>query len=38
MKLKAPKAGYSATALAVLDALDATSLREKRDEQNNTAQ
>jgi hypothetical protein len=38
MKLKAPQAGYSATALAVLDALDATSLREKRDEQNNTAQ
>lgn len=33
---KAPSNGYSATALAVLDALDATSLREKRDDNEET--
>ncbi len=37
MKLKAPQTGYSATALAVLDALDATSLREKREDRDKSA-
>lgn len=37
MKLKTPQMSYSATALAVLDALDATSLRETRDEQEERA-